>query len=462
MAREKFDIRIADIEVRNADLNEILVGKRFRTDLGDVAELAQNITKEGLIQPISVKINPEGSSHKYTLAAGGRRYAALKMIGEKTGKTTISVRVFPESLDELEMRTLEFAENFYRKDMTWDEEVKLKAHIHQLQISKYGVKTSTAQNAPGWSMTDTANLIGKSKGTLSQDLNLANVMDQTPEIDWSKFKSKKDAQKLIKNVKKDIEIKTKAMNVKKILGVGDQKLRRLIDSYIVGDFFQKVQQVGNGTMDFVELDPPYAIDLETVKKGYKYTGYNEIEPEKYSAFMQRVFKEAFRVLKQHSFMICWFAPEPWFEQMYTWITEAGFTTNRLCGAWVKGAEEGTGFVKLANGQTNNPIYSLANAYELFFVARKGSPELAKPGSSNVFGHKPVSAGDKTHPTERPIELMENILEVFVKPGSNICVPFAGSGNTLIAATKKQMIGVGYDLTPQFKDAYIIKVHKYFS
>ena len=461
MTRKKFDIRIADIEIVNANLSEIEVGDRFRKDLGDVAELAQNITKEGLIQPISVKRNYEGASHPYTLIAGGRRFAALKMIAEKTKKTTTSVRIYPESLDELDMRTLEFAENFYRKEMTWDEEVKIKARIHKLQVSKYGIKTSTSPNASGWSMKDTADFIGKSKATISQDFKLASLMEQTPEIDWTKFKTKKEAQKLIKNVRKDIKIKTKAMEVQKSLGVGDAKLRRVIDSYQVGDFFLKSRLVGKGSMDFVEIDPPYAIALEQIKKGYTYSGYNEIDPSKYPHFMQRTFKRAYQMLKNNSFMICWFGPEPWFELMYEWIIKAGFTTNRMVGLWVKGPENEEGFVKQANGQTNNPIYTLANAYEMFFIARKGSPELAQPGSSNVFGHKPVQVGQKTHPTERPIALIEDILQTFTSPGSNICVPYAGSGNTLIAATNLNMVAVGYDLTQQYKDSYTVKVRKLY-
>jgi DNA modification methylase len=460
-----FPIRVANLEFKNAYLYEIEVGDRFRKDYGDVAALAQNITKEGLIQPVSVCKNPEGSEKPYTLVAGGRRFRALTFLDEKlkqkdpSSNLEITIRVYPE-LTEHQLRVLEYSENMYRKDLTWQEKIQLERRIHELQISIHGKKHSTNPDAPGWSQADTADLMGKSKGKISEDLKLAKMMEDLPQVDWGQFKTQADVKKAMKGAHKAAKQLTDAKKAERVLKTGEDRKRVLVDAYKVEDFFVGVKKIGDHTMNFCEIDPPYSIELEKQKKGYNYTGYNEIDPEKYPDFMKNVFRECYRVLKDNSWMIVWFGPDPWFESMYQWITEAGFKCSRLPGLWVKGVDEANdGFVEGAYGQTNNPEYCLANSYEFFFYARKGSPTLNKPGHSNVFGHRPVPHSHKYHPTERPKELITDVLQTFGHTNDRILVPFAGSGRTLLEAAKLSMIPIGFDLTKEYRDGYIIKVHK---
>nr|WP_237467149.1 ParB N-terminal domain-containing protein [Leucobacter chromiireducens] len=64
-------------------LDSIVVGKRHRTDLGDIAALAESIRSEGLLQPITV--TPDG-----TLVCGRRRLEALRLLGHRS--TNVWVR----------------------------------------------------------------------------------------------------------------------------------------------------------------------------------------------------------------------------------------------------------------------------------------------------------------------------------------------------------------------------------
>ena len=452
---------INKLEIKEISLAQIEVGKRFREDLGDLVTLSESIRKEGLIHPVAVCLNKDAKL-PYRLVAGGRRYFALKYLCDqrKNHEDIVSCRIFPSNLSELQLRVLEFAENLYRKDMTWQEECNIKEHIQNLQQKIHGVKTSTAPNAPGWSLSDLSKMTGKSKGSLSGDISLAKMMQSTPEIDWQKFKTKNDAQKAIKHAKKTVEQSAIAKQAKEIIGTGDSKKKKLIDSYHVKDFFQGVKKLGNSTMDFIEIDPPYGISLEDQKAGYSYTGYNEIPAEKYPAFMQHVFQESFRVLKPNHWMICWFGPDPWFEDIHKWIIDAEFKCSRIPAIWVKGNIDEEGHTS-ATGQSKQPDRSLAKGYEMFFMARKGVPLLNKPGASNVFSHKPIPHQYKVHPTERPFEMISDVLSTFTYPGANVLVPFAGSGNTMIAAASQNMVPIGFDLTEEYFESYIIKIHKMF-
>ena len=66
-------------------LQDISIGKRIRSDLGDIEELASSISSDGLICPIRVRKAGKG----YKLLAGHRRVEACKMLGHKTIESTV-------------------------------------------------------------------------------------------------------------------------------------------------------------------------------------------------------------------------------------------------------------------------------------------------------------------------------------------------------------------------------------
>ena len=91
---------------------------------------------------------------------------------------------------------------------------------------------------------------------------------------------------------------------------------------------------------------------------------------------------------------------------------------------------------------------------MFFYARKGSAELHMPGRSNVFNYPPVAAVNKRHPTERPAELIRELLNVFTIENAQVVVPFAGSGRTMLEAWKMKRSAVGYDLSDDYRNGYL--------
>ena len=153
-------------------------------------------------------------------------------------------------------------------------------------------------------------------------------------------------------------------------------------------------------------------------------------------------------MTQHSWLICWFAPQPWFEDIYELLVTTGFETTRMCGIWTKGTP----------GQSMNPSTRLSNSYEMFFYAWKGQPALNKPGHGNEFHFSPVPAQQKTHPTERPVELMKELYDTFAFAGSRVLIPFLGSGNGIFAANELGMSAVGFELSKGYKDSFLVKAH----
>ena len=117
--------------------------------------------------------------------------------------------------------------------------------------------------------------------------------------------------------------------------------KKKTDAYVVGDFFDKITKVPNKSIEFVELDPPYAIDLPQQKAKDNYSiiygdSYNEVASNQYIEFIQNVLEECYRVMSDESWMIVWFGPEPWFDLIYHMIISAGKPENVKLEDWTKG------------------------------------------------------------------------------------------------------------------------------
>jgi DNA modification methylase len=223
-------------------------------------------------------------------------------------------------------------------------------------------------------------------------------------------------------------------------------LNRIAQSYLIGDCSDMLTRLPANFADFVEIDPPYAIDLNNAKRGGTdgYDHYNEIDRAIYLDFMQKVLAESFRVLKNDGWLVLWFGPEPWFEPLYQLLIQTGFSCKRIPAVWVK-----------PTGQTQSPNNHLANCYEMFFYARKSADAaLHMPGRSNVFAFPPVSPNYKRHPTERPAELIQALLDTFTIENCQVVVPFAGSGRTMLEAWKMKRQAVGYDLSEDYRNGFL--------
>lgn len=423
-------------------LSSIEVSDRARKEMGDLTEMEKSMNERGLISPLAVV--PIGNSGKFKLLAGERRYLILS----KNKVEEVPVRLYSSDISELEMKSIEMAENFYRKDFEYWEHDQLLAEIHDLQQAIHGTK-ARGPGSDGWSLDDTAKMAGVTNASVSTAIKRNEARKAYPEL-FESCKTQKDATKVIKKLD---EMVTKEQIARKLeASRTENHLTELAKRYIIGDFFEKVKEIPDGAMHLVEIDPPYSIKLQQAKKKdgesiYVEGNYNEIASTEYQLFLAKLFAESYRVMGEHSWLICWFAPEPWFEIVYQELNNAGFETTRMCGIWPK-----------HYGQTKRPEIHLANTYEMFFYAWKGRPALNRAGHGNEFDHPPIAPQNKTHPTERPVELMEDIYSTFCFPGSRILIPFLGSGNGLISAYNLGMNAVGFELSQSYRDSFLVKVN----
>ena len=427
-------------------IKEIMVGERHRKVFAQIDSMAESIKEKGLLNPITIAPLAEAvDGFKYILIAGERRLRATVSLGNQD----IRARILDTPVGELELREIELLENIKRSDMTYPERCTLTKAIHDLEVQKYGPKISTKKDAAGHSAADTAEMLNSSAATISRDLEIAKAMEQFPTAPWHLCKTQKDARGLCLKLQRQVQ-NSVLVDIVDAKNRGSDIAQELCGRYRLGDCIKGIlETIPHESIDLVEFDPPYAIDLNANKESARNSGYNEVKEDAYEVFMKQVLYAAYDACKPDAWLLCWFALHPWYDKIWKWIEEAGFYVDAQPLVWIKGT-----------GVTARPYERLASSYEPAFFARKGNPRINKPGTNNVFISAPVNADKKIHPTERPMILMRELLSTFCKPGSKILVPCAGSGVTLLAAYEEKMDAIGFDLTQVYQDAYKLRVDKY--
>ena len=69
----------------------------------------------------------------------------------------------------------------------------------------------------------------------------------------------------------------------------------------------------------------------------------------------------------------------------------------------------------------------------------------------------VKATKNTHPTVKPIRLMEYLIRLVTPPGGRVLDPFAGSGTTVLAARRLGFQGIGIEIERESFDIACLRL-----
>jgi len=89
-----------------------------------------------------------------------------------------------------------------------------------------------------------------------------------------------------------------------------------------------------------------------------------------------------------------------------------------------------------------------------------APHINKPGDgTHQYACQTVNApdgriGDRFHPWQKPLELIERLILNSSNEGQIVLDPFACTGTTLLAAAKYNRVGIGYEINREFVDIAI--------
>ena len=207
-----------------------------------------------------------------------------------------------------------------------------------------------------------------------------------------------------------------------------------------GNCLDVMKDIPDGSIDLIVTDPPY----KTISGGNKSKWASGYPNSVLSKNDGKIFehndinhldwlKESYRVLKNssHIYIMTNLLNLFTIQQL---AERVGFKTHNLL-IWEK------------NNANANRWYMKNCEYVLFM--RKGNAKTINDPSSKTVHKFNNIIGNKIHPTEKPVELMELYILNSSKEGETVLDPFMGGGSIILAAIKNNRIGIGIEKDEEY-------------
>jgi DNA modification methylase len=402
-------------------------------DPEEIKKIAGSIKDVGLIHEVivhSLNITHENDRDvvgpPYRLDVGLKRLLATKSLG----LVEIECKYVPFSpstdVDADRMEELSIHENLKRSN-DWYREAELVRAAHELYQKRHdkrlvrgrGRPKKEDEDLPTWTIRDTAAALGRSLGSVSQDINLVRAVELHPAL--RAVKDKRTAMKLAR-------VHTQRLTAEEEQGGDDTFTGRVPrNDLLCGDSALVLKSLPDTSFDACITDPPWL----------RFRGRMELEKDEAT---DKVFFQVFRVLRYNTFLYAFVGVDDWFYYR-DYLPRLGFTVSKTPLIWVKeGAMSPQG---VASWEYNRN-------FELVLLAVKGTPSLVKEvNQSGVLNFPIVHPRKAIHPHEKPVELLRKLIGDCTNKGASILDPFAGSAAVLQAARETERTFLGIERDPTF-------------
>jgi len=198
-----------------------------------------------------------------------------------------------------------------------------------------------------------------------------------------------------------------------------------------GDCFELIKNVESKSVDLILVDPPYLISRDSNFKNYSddaskelITKYGKVsidfgDWDKGELDWDFLFKEYSRVLRDGGTLIIFY--DVWKStEIKTMADKYKFKQPRVC-QWQKSNPV----------PINSKLNYLSNAIEYFFTFVKGKKPTFHSVYDNGTYRYPICHGKERyeHPTQKPLQLITDIINKHSNPGDLVLDNFAGTGTT---------------------------------
>lgn len=185
-----------------------------------------------------------------------------------------------------------------------------------------------------------------------------------------------------------------------------------LNKVIQGDCFEVMRTLPDKCIDLVLTDIPYSISQE--HGGLREIDYGEwdkdISPELVSSWVEQMA----RITKGS---VCVFCGDGQFSNIFNQLKDLGFIVRKY--QWLK-----------TNPSVMNGQHFWLSSGELCVCAKR--PQSYYNGNCEKAYKISKSPTDRLHPTQKPIEIMEELIMRSCPVGGVVLDPFAGSGTTAVA------------------------------
>lgn len=211
--------------------------------------------------------------------------------------------------------------------------------------------------------------------------------------------------------------------------------------FLFGDCTLLLETLPEKSVDLLLTDPPYGIDYAAEhREVHPFTKIANDRLEDTLPVLRKMLAIASRKLKDNSHIYIFTS---W--KTYPFIlplVEAYFTVKNLL-VWEK------------NNWTQGDLdANYGQVHEFIIFAQKGRRHLNGRRDASVLHFDRVSENGRSHPTEKPLPLLEYLIEKSSQPGEMVCDPFAGVASTLLAAKNRGRKYLGIEIDKQWHDVGI--------
>ena len=194
-----------------------------------------------------------------------------------------------------------------------------------------------------------------------------------------------------------------------------------------GDCLELMKEIPDGSVDMVLTDPPYGMNFQS---NYRKIRHRVIENDSNLDWISDFVSEIYRVSADNSahYIFCSWHNIDIFKQEF----EKKFRIKNIL-TWVKN-----------NTSMGDLKGDFAPRTEFILFMHKGRRLIRGKRDSNVLEFKRTR--NELHPSQKPVDMLEYMIEKFSDSGNLIVDPFMGSGSTGVACvnTNRKFIGIEKD------------------
>ena len=219
--------------------------------------------------------------------------------------------------------------------------------------------------------------------------------------------------------------------------------------------FDYLKTLKSDSVDLVVIDPPYEVSRDTNFAAGEETG-RDVDRFRMSmdfgdwdnnfTGLDVVIKECYRVLKKSGTLI-WFYDLWKITILKEYFDKAKFKQIRFI-EWQK-----TNPVPI-----NSKLNYLTNSREIAVTGVKcGKPVFHSEYDNGIYKHPIYHDKNRFHPTQKPIKLIEELIEKHSNKGDVVLDCFSGSGTTAIACINTYRNFVGCEISREYFEKSVERI-----
>lgn len=193
---------------------------------------------------------------------------------------------------------------------------------------------------------------------------------------------------------------------------------------IHGDACTELKQLDTGSVDLIITDPPYLVN-------YRDRAGRSIANDDNGDAVLPAIAEMARVLKDGRYMLLFCG----------WVA-----LDKFASAWTDAGLRTVGQIIWTKNYASRSYHTECR-HESAWLLAKGKP--AKPQAPIADVRPWVYSGNRSHPTEKAVDILTPLIRAYSKPHDLVLDPFSGSGSTSVAAALEGRNSIGIELEERY-------------